>query len=101
MIARRSTDSMAARSSGEGSTFPTQQVLSEDNTMRMSHLFRASLRASLIAFVALAGSSVSSAAYADSGSISFRVLKAGWVVGGSGGSGTLGLHRQSYPRTIL
>ncbi len=54
-------------------------------------------RAGLIAFVALAGLSVASAAKADSGSISFRVIKAGFVVGGSGGSGTLTFQGRSYP----
>jgi hypothetical protein len=53
-------------------------------------------RAGLIAFVALTGLSVASAAKADSGSISFRVIKAGFVVGGSGGSGTLTFQGRSY-----
>jgi hypothetical protein len=53
-------------------------------------------RAALIALLALAGIAVSSTAYADSGSISFRVIKAGFVVGGSGGSGTLTFHGRSY-----
>ena len=55
--------------------------------MRMS-----AFRAALIAVLALA----STAAYADSGSISFKVIKAGFVVGGSGGSGTLTFHGKSY-----
>jgi hypothetical protein len=46
----------------------------------------------LIAALALA----SSTAFADSGSISFKVIKAGFVVGGSGGSGTLTFHGKSY-----
>jgi len=53
-------------------------------------------RASLIAFLALAGSAFMSAAYADSGSISFSVIKAGIVIGGSGGSGTLTFHGRQY-----
>ncbi len=60
--------------------------------MRISSLFRAAL----IALTALAGASLSSAAYADSGSISFRVIKAGFVIGGSGGDGTLTFHGQRY-----
>jgi len=64
--------------------------------MRMSHSFRAGL----IALIAIAGASLSSAVYADSGSISFKVLKAGFVIGGSGGSGTLRFHGKSYPITI-
>jgi len=54
------------------------------------------LRASLIALLALVGVALASAAYADSGQISFRVVKAGLVVGGSGGSGTLNFHGRRY-----
>ena len=57
-------------------------------------------RAVLIALAALAGAGLSSAVYADSGSISFKVIKAGFVVGGSGGSGTLTFHGQRYPISI-
>ncbi len=55
------------------------------------------LRASVTALLVLAGAAVVSAAYADSGGISFRVIKAGFVVGGSGGSGTLFFHGRQYP----
>ena len=55
------------------------------------------LRASLIALLALAGTALISAAHADSGSIGFRVIKAGLVVGGSGGSGVLIFHGRQYP----
>jgi hypothetical protein len=55
--------------------------------MRMS-----AFRAALIAVLALA----STAAFADSGSISFKVIKAGFIVGGSGGSGTLVFHGRRY-----
>jgi hypothetical protein len=58
------------------------------------------LRASLIAFLALAGAALVSAAYADSGSISFSVIKAGIVIGGSAGSGTLVFHGRQYPLGI-
>jgi hypothetical protein len=64
--------------------------------MRTSH----PLRAALIALTALAGVGVSSAAYADSGNISFKIVKAGFVVGGSGGSGTLNFHGRNYPVSI-
>ena len=46
------------------------------------------------------GATVSSAAYADSGIIRFSVLKAGWFIGGSGGSGTLIFHGRRYPVSI-
>ena len=56
--------------------------------------FLPGLRAGLIALMALAGAST--AAYADSGTISIRIFKAGFVVGGSAGSGTLNFQGQSY-----
>jgi len=58
------------------------------------------IRAALIALCALAGVGVSSAAHADSGSIRFSVLKGGWFIGGSGGSGTLFFQGRSYPISI-
>jgi hypothetical protein len=58
------------------------------------------LRASLIALLVLAGMAFVSTAYAESGSISFRVVKAGFVVGGSGGSGTLIFEGRQYPLGI-
>src|SRR5512141_797956 len=61
--------------------------------MRLSSRFRAAL----VAALAFAGVALSSTAYADSGSISFKVIKAGFVVGGSGGSGTLTFQGRSYP----
>ena len=51
-------------------------------------------RALLLALAALAGAAT--AAFADSGGISFSVVKAGFVVGGSGGSGTLSFHGRNY-----
>src|SRR5262249_34118696 len=56
------------------------------------------IRAALIALTA-AGAGLATA-YADSGSIRFNVIKAGFVVGGSGGSGTLVFHGRSYPLSI-
>jgi hypothetical protein len=68
--------------------------------MRMSHSFRAGLRASLIALAAIAGLSLSSVANADEGTIRISVLKAGWILGASGGSGTLTFHGRQYPLSI-
>ena len=62
--------------------------------------FSSGLRAALIAVIALAGVASSSAARADSGSISFRVFKAGWFIGGSGGSGVVVFHGRRYPISI-
>ena len=59
------------------------------------------LRAALMALtVALVGLGLSSAARADSGTITFRVLKGGWFIGASGGSGTLFFHGRRYPLSI-
>lgn len=51
------------------------------------------VRAACVALVALGAAS---AAQADSGTISFRVIKAGFVIGGSGGSGVLNFHGRRY-----
>jgi len=54
------------------------------------------LRARVIAVPALAGAAFAAPAQADEGSISFSVIKAGLVIGGSAGSGTLFFHGQRY-----
>jgi hypothetical protein len=64
--------------------------------MQISRRFRAGL----IALIAIAGASFSSAVYADGGTIRISVLKAGWFIGGSGGSGTLFFHGRAYPLSI-
>lgn len=58
------------------------------------------LRSSLVALAVIAGAGASSAALADSGSIRISVVKAGWIIGGSGGSGTLTFHGRTYPLSI-
>ena len=65
--------------------------------MRVSSGFRAALMALIVAF---AGAGLSSAAHADGGTISFRVLKGGWFIGASGGSGWLIFHGQRYPISL-
>ena len=63
--------------------------------------FLRSSRAAVVSIAALAlvaGASV--AAWADGGSIRFNILKGGWVIGGSAGSGTLNFHGRSYPISI-
>jgi hypothetical protein len=64
--------------------------------MQISRRFRAGL----IALIAIAGPRFSSAVYADGGTIRISVLKAGWFIGGSGGSGTLFFHGRPYPLSI-
>jgi hypothetical protein len=62
--------------------------------MRLS----SAIRAALIALT-VTGSGLATA-YADSGSIRFNVIKAGIVIGGSGGGGTLVFHGRRYPLAI-
>ena len=63
--------------------------------MRLSSAIRAALIALTVTSAGFA-----TAAYADSGSIRFNVLKAGIVIGGSGGTGTLVFHGRRYPLAI-
>jgi hypothetical protein len=53
------------------------------------------MRSALIALVALAG--LSSAGLADTGTVRLTIYKAGWIIGGSGGSGTLYFRGRTYP----
>lgn len=52
------------------------------------------VRTAIVALVALATSSSSS--YADSGYVTLTIYKAGWIIGGSGGSGTLDFRGRTY-----
>jgi hypothetical protein len=58
--------------------------------MKMS----STIRTALIAVVAFVGSF--SASYADSGTVTLTIYKAGWIIGGSGGTGTLHFHGRRY-----
>jgi lipid-binding SYLF domain-containing protein len=60
--------------------------------------FVSAIRAAVVAVAALAGAT--SMAHADDGTVYFKVLKAGFVVGGSGGHGTLTFHGRTYPFTV-
>jgi lipid-binding SYLF domain-containing protein len=53
------------------------------------------IRTALIALVAFVGSSPAS--HADSGFVTLTIYKAGWFIGGSGGSGILDFHGRYYP----
>jgi lipid-binding SYLF domain-containing protein len=63
--------------------------------MRLS----SAIRAVLIALT-VTSAGLGTATYADSGTIRFNVVKAGFVVGGSAGRGTLVFHGQRYPLSI-
>ena len=54
----------------------------------------AAVRTALLALAAFAASS--SASYADSGYVTLTIYKAGWIIGGSGGSGSLDFHGRTY-----
>ena len=54
------------------------------------------ISAALFALTAFAGAMLSSASHADSGTISLTIYKAGWVIGGSGGGGTLNFRGRNY-----
>ena len=51
-------------------------------------------RAALIALVALVG--LAPASYADTGTVRLTIYKAGWIIGGSGGGGTLYFRGRTY-----
>ena len=53
------------------------------------------LYAVLLALASIAGTSRPS--LADGGTVTLVIYKAGWIIGGSGGSGVLNFHGQSYP----
>jgi len=52
------------------------------------------LRAALVGLAALAG--LSTSALADGGTVVLTIYKAGWIIGGSGGSGVLNFRGRSY-----
>jgi lipid-binding SYLF domain-containing protein len=54
----------------------------------------------LIALTVLFGFAASNAARAEEGTISIRIIKAGFVIGGSAGSGVLNFHGQSHRLSI-
>ena len=58
------------------------------------------IRATLVALTTVAGLAATPSALADGGTISFRVVKAGLVIGGSAGSGTLNFHGRPYHLSI-
>lgn len=59
--------------------------------MRLSSILRTALLA-LVASISLAPAS-----HADSGTVTLTIYKAGWIIGGSGGSGVLDFHGRRYP----
>jgi hypothetical protein len=62
--------------------------------------FSPGFRAALVALLALVGAGMSSAARADSGTISIEEIKGGWFIGASGGGGVLIFRGRRYPLSI-
>src|SRR5262245_45168639 len=54
------------------------------------------IRVALIALATFVGINLSSSAHAESGTVSLVIYKAGWFIGGSGGSGTLTFRGRTY-----
>jgi lipid-binding SYLF domain-containing protein len=54
------------------------------------------IRVAVLAFAALTGVVLSSAARADEGFVQLTIYKAGWIIGGSGGSGVLNFRGRRY-----
>jgi hypothetical protein len=52
------------------------------------------IRVALLALVSIAGTSLPS--FADGGTVSLVIYKAGWIIGGSGGGGVLNFRGRSY-----
>ena len=63
--------------------------------MRISAMFRGLI----VAVIVLIGTGLDQA-QADSGRIVLTVYKAGWIIGGSGGYGTLTFRGRSYPLSV-
>ena len=57
-------------------------------------------RTFFIALATLLAAGLSSTARADEGTVRISFIKAGWVIGGSVGSGTLTFRGRNYPLTI-
>src|SRR3569833_1334433 len=60
--------------------------------MKMS----STIRAALVALTAFAATMLPASTFADSGTVSLTIYKAGWIIGGSGGGGVLNFRGRSY-----
>ena len=54
------------------------------------------IRIALLALTAVAGITLSSASHAEEGTVTLTIYKAGWIIGGSGGGGSLNFRGRSY-----
>lgn len=58
------------------------------------------LRTIIVALAVMVALGVSSTARADSGTVRISFIKAGWIIGGAVGSGTLTFRGRNYPLSI-
>jgi hypothetical protein len=58
--------------------------------------FSSAFRRALVALIVFAGAGLSQAR-ADDGTVTLVIYKAGWIIGGSGGGGTLYYRGRAYP----
>jgi hypothetical protein len=70
------------------------------NLRRKQMKIASALRVALVALLAFVSVGLSSASYADSGLVSLTIYKAGWIIGGSGGGGTLNFHGRIYGLSV-
>jgi hypothetical protein len=84
--------SAAARIALKCARRPADTILREISAMTIS----SAIRAALVALTAFAGATLSSAALAEEGTVSLVIYKAGWIIGGSGGSGVLNFQGRRY-----
>ena len=63
-------------------------------------MHRSGLRALAVTLIALLAAGFAFAARADSGTVRISFIKAGWVIGGTVGSGTLTFRGRNYPLSI-
>jgi len=62
--------------------------------MRFPSVFRSALAASIVLLAGLA------TAQAESGTVTLTVYKGGWIIGGSGGGGTLNFRGKNYALSV-
>jgi hypothetical protein len=77
--------------------FPEAVMLEQHSWENPPMKISSAVRAALVALTAFAGAALPSTAFADDGSVSLVIYKAGWIIGGSGGGGVLNFHGRRYP----
>src|ERR1700746_3326070 len=81
------------------SILPTNpaKILPRGYAMKLSSVLRRALVAGVMLVSAGVAGAGLSPAHADDGYVTLTIWKAGWIIGGSGGGGTLTFRGQAYP----